>query len=145
MCPSPLSHLPEKESQQGQQQQSEQDGQNNDPPWHSSLLGFKPLREHCQSHLGKTNTVAEDIKSVNYSFKCFFIPIYLYDAHKTDVSVCTTLPSAFEFSCNGVNNHDCFGLPVSQHFAEPCSLFYWQHSERPSLSPPHDVTLKNPV
>lgn len=45
------SYLPEKESQQAQQQQAEQDGQNDDPPRHSSIGGFTSLWEHSQPHL----------------------------------------------------------------------------------------------
>lgn len=54
-----MSYLPEEESQQTQQKQAEQDGQNDDPPWHPSILGWALLREHCQPHLGSTNTVTE--------------------------------------------------------------------------------------
>lgn len=110
------------------------------PCWASSLSGNTvSLTWGRQIQWQKVLRVSTTLLNV------FFFPINLYDAHKTDVSVCTTLPSAFEFSCNAVNNHDCFGLPVSQNFAEPCSLFCWQHSERPSLPPPHDVMLNNPV
>ena len=47
-----VSYLPQKESQQGQQQQPEQDGQHDDPPRHASILSFTPLWEHRQFQLG---------------------------------------------------------------------------------------------
>lgn len=51
VSPGSSSYLPEKESQQAQQQQAEQDGQNDDPPRHSTVGGFTSLWEHSQPHL----------------------------------------------------------------------------------------------
>lgn len=51
-----VSYLPEEESQQAQQQQAQQHRQHDDPPRHSSVLGFKSLWEGSQAHLQSANT-----------------------------------------------------------------------------------------
>lgn len=99
MCPGAVSYLPEKESQESQQQQPEQDGQHDDPPGDPRIRGSRtPLWEHSQSHLGEQSASGRTLvlRSLDQNPNYTFHPVYLHHI---------ILPVVFYYLCLSILQH----------------------------------------